>query len=38
MAPTTAQAQGGSLPHTNIQPVLAITYIICINGIFPSRN
>ncbi|AZI24175.1 phage tail protein [Pedobacter sp. G11] len=29
---------GNSLPHNNIQPVLAINYIICVDGIFPSRN
>lgn len=29
---------GGSVPHNNIQPVLAVNYIICIEGLFPSRN
>lgn len=29
---------GGSQPHTNIQPSLALNYIICTAGIFPSRN
>ncbi|HXD45250.1 MAG TPA: tail fiber protein [Pseudolabrys sp.] len=29
---------GGSQPHENIMPVLCVTYIIAINGIFPSRN
>ena len=29
---------GGSLPHTNLMPALCITYIICLFGIFPSRN
>lgn len=29
---------GGSQPHTNLQPSLALNYIICIYGIFPSRN
>lgn len=29
---------GGSLPHDNIMPSLGISYIICLNGIFPSRN
>ncbi|WP_406823592.1 phage tail protein [Pedobacter sp. KACC 23697] len=29
---------GSSLPHSNIQPVLALNYIICVEGIFPSRN
>jgi microcystin-dependent protein len=29
---------GGSLPVPIIQPVLAISFIICLYGIFPSRN
>ncbi|PWE00692.1 phage tail protein [Marinilabilia rubra] len=29
---------GGSLPVSNVQPVIAIHYIICLNGIYPSRN
>lgn len=29
---------GGSQPHTNMQPSLALNYIICTAGIFPSRN
>jgi microcystin-dependent protein len=29
---------GSSLPHTNIQPSLAMNYIIALEGIFPSRN
>ena len=29
---------GGSQPHTNIQPYLAINFIIALEGIFPSRN
>ncbi len=34
----TIGVSGSSLPHNNIQPVLAVNYIICIEGIFPSRN
>ena len=30
------QAQGGSQPHDNMQPYLAITYIISMFGIYPS--
>lgn len=30
--------QGGSQPHSNIQPFLCVTFIIALNGIFPSRN
>jgi microcystin-dependent protein len=29
---------GGSQPHTNIQPYLAINYIISLFGIFPTQN
>lgn len=29
---------GGSQPVNNMQPVLAINYIICTQGIYPSRN
>lgn len=28
---------GGSVPHENRAPYLAVTYIICLNGIFPQR-
>lgn len=31
-------AFGGNNPHNNIQPVLALNFIICLEGIFPSRN
>jgi len=29
---------GGSLPHSNIQPLLGLNYIICLYGTFPVRN
>jgi microcystin-dependent protein len=29
---------GGGQPHTNLMPSLCITFIICLDGIFPSRN
>ncbi len=29
---------GGGIPHPNVQPYLAINYIIALNGIFPPRN
>jgi len=29
---------GGSQPHNNIMPSIAINYIICLFGVFPSRN
>ena len=36
LAPTTTA--GSSQPHSNIQPVLAVNFIIALEGIFPSRN
>lgn len=32
------QTAGGGQPHNNIQPYLCVTYIIAMQGIFPSRN
>jgi microcystin-dependent protein len=29
---------GQNLPHSNLMPSLCITFIIALNGIFPSRN
>ncbi len=29
---------GGGLPHNNMQPYLGISYIICIEGLFPPRS
>lgn len=38
-APTvTVGVQGGSQPHPNIQPYLALNFQIALEGIFPSRN
>lgn len=34
----TAYDAGSSQSHTNVQPVEALHYIICLQGIFPSRN
>jgi microcystin-dependent protein len=31
------QSAGGGQPHTNIQPYLCVTFIIALQGIFPSR-
>lgn len=36
--PTSVPAVGGSQPHLNMQPYLALTYCIAIAGIFPERN
>lgn len=42
MNPAAVQAtigiSGGSQPHNNIQPYLAINFLIATQGIFPSRN
>ncbi len=29
---------GGSTPHPNMQPSLAVNYIICVNGLYPQRS
>lgn len=34
----TAAATGGTQPHENRSPYLAVSFIIALNGIFPSRN
>jgi microcystin-dependent protein len=38
LAPVAIGIAGGSQPHTNIQPILAVTFIIATQGIYPSRN
>lgn len=38
LAVNTIGPAGGSQPHQNLQPSLCINYIICLQGIFPSRN
>lgn len=38
LAPTQLSAAGSTLPHENMQPVLAVNFIIALEGIFPSRN
>ncbi|MCJ8211349.1 tail fiber protein [Mucilaginibacter sp. RS28] len=37
-ANTTTSVTGASIAHENRQPYTATNYIICIEGIFPSRN
>ncbi|MDB4383950.1 tail fiber protein [bacterium] len=34
----TVNNTGGSLPHNNMQPWLAVNFIIAAQGIYPSRN
>ena len=38
MGPGVAGTAGGSQPHTNLMPSLCISFIIYLQGIFPSRN
>ena len=38
MGEATVTNTGGNQSHTNIQPYLAVYFIICVSGIFPSRN
>lgn len=38
MNPASIGAAGGSQPHNNLQPYLAISFIIALEGFFPSRN
>jgi len=36
--PLNCGPSGNSAPHNNIQPSLGMNYIICMYGIYPSRN
>jgi len=38
MAPATSSPAGGGQAHENRQPLLAINFIIALEGIYPSRN
>ena len=38
MAPQALGITGGSQPHNNMQPYLAVSFIIALQGIFPPRN
>jgi microcystin-dependent protein len=38
MAPNAVSVAGGSQPHENRQPYLAVSFIIALQGIFPSRG
>lgn len=38
LTPDSLQPVGGNQPHANIQPYLAISWCICLRGIFPSRG
>jgi microcystin-dependent protein len=38
MAPGMVSSAGGSQPHENMQPYLALNWLIALEGIFPSQN
>jgi microcystin-dependent protein len=38
MVPATVSVTGGSQPHPNQSPFLVMTWIIALQGIFPSQN
>ncbi len=38
MAASSVGNTGGGAAHDNIMPCLALTFMICVNGIYPSRN
>ena len=38
LAPQAMSSTGGTQPHENIAPYQCIHFIICLEGIFPSRN
>jgi microcystin-dependent protein len=33
-----SQLVGGNQPHNNTQPILGLTFIIALQGVFPARN
>lgn len=38
MAPDALLNTGMDAPHNNMQPFLAVRFMICINGVFPTRS
>ncbi|WP_019636984.1 phage tail protein [Paenibacillus fonticola] len=38
MNPTALSPTGSSQPHNNMQPFLALNFIICLNGEYPSKD
>jgi microcystin-dependent protein len=34
----TVSSSGGGMPVNNLQPFLSLNYIVCLQGVFPSRN
>lgn len=35
---TAVNQVGGNVPHVNMMPTLCLNFIICITGVYPSRN
>ena len=38
MAPAVSSSTGSSQPHSNVQPLLVVNFVIALEGIFPSRS
>ena len=38
LGPASVSNTGGSQPHDNTQPFLALNFMIALSGVFPSRN
>lgn len=38
MDPLAIVASGGSVPHNNMMPYLPLSFIICVNGIYPTAS
>ena len=38
MAPEALTPVGGSLPHNNMMPYLTCSFVICLQGVYPSRG
>jgi microcystin-dependent protein len=38
LSPFALTVSGGDLPHNNVQPSLAVTFIIAMQGVFPPRT
>ena len=38
LSPSALSTAGGGQPHNNLQPYLALSFIIALQGVFPARN
>ncbi|WP_230772529.1 phage tail protein [Sphingomonas sp. Leaf4] len=38
MSATSVGVSGGNQPHDNMMPTVCVSYIICLNGIYPTQN